>query len=173
MRVSVATSEGHTPRDRLEQAYLQSAVATTRFAYFLCGDRELAEDLVQEAFVRIAGRAVLARGLDDVEAYLRRIVVNLYTSSLRRHRIERATLTRRAPEIAHTERDDVAERDAMWQALQRLPRRQRAAIILRYYEDLSEQAAADALGCSKGALNSLTVRAVQTLRTVVIRREDG
>jgi RNA polymerase sigma-70 factor (sigma-E family) len=172
MRVAVVRGERGISRDRLEETYLRCATSSTRFAYFLCGDPELAEDLVQEAFIRIAGRPVLAREVQDIDAYLRRIVVNLYTSSLRRRRIERAALAQRAPAVGGTGPDELAERDAMWQALHHLPRRQRAAIVLRFYEDLSEQAAADALGCSKGALNSLTVRAVRTLRTVLIRGED-
>lgn len=172
MNVGTATGERRVHRDRLEEAYLRTASAATRFAYFLCGDQDLAQDLVQEAFVRVAGRLVRVRDVDRIDAYLRKTVLNLYTSSLRRRRIERMWLARREsmPPVAGP--DQLAERDAMWQALQRLPRRQRAAVVLRFYEDLSEQAAADALGCSKRALNSLTVRALHTLRTIVIRGDD-
>jgi len=59
---------------------------------------------------------------------------------------------------------DVEGREEMWAALQRLPHRQRAVIVLRYYEDLSERQAADVLGCSVGAVKSLTNRAVESLR---------
>ena len=159
MNVDAVTRGRPIPAGPLEEAYLRSGAAALRFAYFLCGDRDLAQDLVQEAFVRVAGRPTHIRGVHDIDAYLRRIVVNLYTSSLRRRRVERAWLARREsiPPIAGP--DQVAERDAMWHALQGLPRRQRAAIVLRFFEVLSEQAAADALGCSKRALNSLVVRA--------------
>jgi RNA polymerase sigma-70 factor (sigma-E family) len=171
MELSALTRERRFPTDLLEEAYFRSAAAAVRSAYFLCGDRDLAQDLVQEAFVRMAGRPTHIRGVHDVDAYLRRIVVNLYTSSLRRRRVERAWLARRESMPPVSGPDQFAERDAMWQALQGLPRRQRAAIVLRFYEDLSEQAAADALGCSKRALNSLVVRALTTLRTIVIRGE--
>jgi RNA polymerase sigma factor (sigma-70 family) len=172
MNVGAATRERHTPKDLLEETFLRSATPAIRFAYFLCGDRDLAQDLVQEAFVRVAGRSMHIRGVQDIDAYLRKVVVNLYTSSLRRRRVERAWLARRESMPAVAGPDQIAERDAMWRALQELPRRQRAAIILRFYEDLSEQASADALGCSKRALNSLVVRALTTLRTIVIRGED-
>jgi RNA polymerase sigma factor (sigma-70 family) len=59
---------------------------------------------------------------------------------------------------------DFAERDAMWTALQGLPTRQRAAVVLRYYEDLSERETADVLGCSLGAVNQLVARGIATLR---------
>ena len=173
MNTSTATGERPVPRDLLEETYLRGATAAIRFAYFLCGDRDLAQDLVQEAFVRVAGRPTHIRGVHDIDAYLRKVVVNLYTSSLRRRRVERAWLARRESTPSVAGPDQVAERDAMWRALQGLPRRQRTAIVLRFYEDLSEQAAADALGCSKRALNSLVVRALTTLRTTVIRGEDA
>jgi RNA polymerase sigma-70 factor (sigma-E family) len=172
MELGALTRERRFPADLLEETYFRSSAAAVRFAYFLCGDRDLAQDLVQEAFVRMAGRPTHIRGVHDIDAYLRRIVVNLYTSSLRRRRVERAWLARREskPSVGGP---DLAERDAMWRALRALPRRQRAAIVLRFYEDLSEQAAAGALGCSKRALNSLVVRALATLRTIVIRGEDA
>jgi RNA polymerase sigma-70 factor (sigma-E family) len=173
MELGALTRERRFPTDLLEETYFRSAAAAVRFAYFLCGDRDLAQDLVQDAFVRMAGRPTHIRGVHDVDAYLRRIVVNLYTSSLRRRRVERAWLARCESMPPVPGPDQFAERDAMWRALQGLPRRQRAAIVLRFYEDLSEQAAADALGCSKRALNSLVVRALTTLRTIMIRGEDA
>jgi len=173
MELGALTRERRVPEDLLEETYFRSSAGAARFAYFLCGDRDLAQDLLQEAFVRVAGRPTHIRAVHDIDAYLRKIILNLYTSSLRRRRVERAWLARRESIPPDTGPDEVAERDAMWRALQGLPRRQRAAIILRFYEDLSEQAAADALGCLKRALNSLVVRALTTLRTIVIRGEDG
>jgi RNA polymerase sigma-70 factor (sigma-E family) len=145
--------------------YVRHAPAATRLAYFLTGDRELAEDLVQDAFVKVAGRFRHLRMPDAFDAYLRRTIVNLFTSHLRRLRLERAELRRERAEATREHRDrDPAERDAMWRALQRLPVRQRAAVVLRFYEDLSEREAADVLECSPSALNALVARAMTTLR---------
>jgi RNA polymerase sigma factor (sigma-70 family) len=74
----------------LEDLYVRHAPAALRLAFFLTGDRELAQDLVQDAFVRIAGRFGHLRTPDAFEAYLRRTIVNLFTSHLRRLRLERA-----------------------------------------------------------------------------------
>lgn len=150
---------------RLEELYVRHAPAATRLAFFLTGDRELTQDLVQDAFVRVAGRFRHLRMPDAFDAYLRRTIVNLFTSHLRRLRLERAEMRREQLETNPAHRDrDPAERDVMWRALQRLPVRQRAAVVLRFYEDLSEREAAEVLGCSAGALNALVARAMTTLR---------
>src|SRR3954452_23142300 len=85
--MTTRVAEGRSS-SRLEDLYVQDAPAALRLAYFLTGDRELAEDLVQEAFVRMAGRFSHLREPDLVPVYLRRTVVNLYTSHLRRRRVE-------------------------------------------------------------------------------------
>jgi len=152
---------------RLEEAYLRNAPSGLRFAYFLTGNREQAEDLVQEAFVRVAGRFGHLRMDDRFDAYLRRTIVNLYTSGLRRRRLERRWMEREAEPAARATSpaaDAAASRDDLWVRLQVLPERQRAALVLRYYEDLSEQETASLLGCSVGAVNQLVVRATRALR---------
>ena len=150
----------------LENLYLQHAPSALRFAYFLSGDQETARDLVQDSFVRVAGRFRHLRQPDRFDAYLRRTIVNLNASRLRRLKVERSSLAREAayPAVAVPERDpDVS--DELWRAILDLPPRQRAAIVLRFYEDLSEWQAAEILGCSVKALNQLVVRAMKTLRT--------
>jgi RNA polymerase sigma-70 factor (sigma-E family) len=150
---------------RLEDLYLRHAPAATRLAYFLTGDRELAQDLVQDAFVKVAGRFQYLRVPDAFDAYLRRTIVNLFTSHLRRLRLERQELRRQRSARGREQRDsDLTERDALWAALQDLPPRQRAAIVLRYYEDLSERETAAILGCSVGAANQLIARGIPALR---------
>jgi RNA polymerase sigma-70 factor (sigma-E family) len=149
----------------LEELYIRHAPTAIRLAYFLSGDRQLAEDLVQEAFVRVAGRFRHLRVPDNFPAYLRRTIVNLHTSQLRRRRLERSYVARRGVGQRLTDPEDAAQRDELWRALQRLPHRQRAAVVLRYYEDLSEREAADVLGVSTGALNALVARATATLRS--------
>src|SRR5690242_17354143 len=128
----------------LEELYLRHADRATRVAYLLTGDRALAEDLVQEAFLRLAGRFLHIRNQAGFESYLRRTVVNLANSHHRRARSERSRLARsaalREPEPPRT---DTGDADVLRRALLRLPPRQRTAIVLRFYEDLSEQQTAD------------------------------
>jgi RNA polymerase sigma-70 factor (sigma-E family) len=156
-------SDGSTT-GALEEMYVRNAASAMRLAYFLTGDRELAEDLTQEAFVRVAGHFRHLREPDDLPAYLRRTIVNLFTSQLRRKRLERAWLRRQKVLEPTTDDVDVETRDDLWQAMNALPERQRAALVLRYYEDLSEEEAARVLRCSVGALNQLVVRAKATIR---------
>ena len=149
----------------LDELYVRHAPAAFRTAYFLTGDRDLAEDLVQDAFVRIAGRFRHLRSPASFEAYLRKTIVNLFTSHLRRLRLERTELKRRAAEARPvTDDPDPTIRDELWSKVRRLPERQRAAIVLRFYEDLSERETAEVLGCSTGAVNSLVAHAMTTLR---------
>jgi RNA polymerase sigma-70 factor (sigma-E family) len=150
---------------RLEELYVRHATAALRLAYFLTGDPEAARDLVQDAFVRIAGRFRHLRQPDAFDTYLRRTIVNLHASGLRRLRSERSSLAREAAlTVPATIEDDHEARDEMWHAILGLPARQRAAIVLRFYEDLSEWQSAEVLGCSVGALNQLVVRAMANLR---------
>ena len=164
MRETVAIDDATS--SRLEVLYAQHAPSALRFAYFLSGDQDTARDLVQDAFVRVAGRFGYLRQPDGFDAYLRRTIVNLNTSRLRRLKVERSSLVREAayPVVAVVERDPGVS-DELWRAILDLPQRQRAAIVLRFYEDLSEMQAADILRCSVKALNQLVVRAMKTLRS--------
>ena len=154
-----------TTSSDLETLYVRHAPSALRFAYFLSGDQEMARDLVQDAFVRVAGRFRYLRQPDEFDAYLRRTIVNLHTSRLRRLKAERSSLAREAAlPVRAGDDEDNEVRDEMWQAILGLPPRQRVAIVLRYYEDLSERQAADVLRCSVGALNQLVVRAMAKLR---------
>src|SRR5262245_55838120 len=149
----------------LEALYVEHAPAALRFAFYLCGDREQARDLVQDAFVKVAGRFAYLRKPDVFGTYLRRTIFNLHTSRLRRLRLEREYVSREGHQVRpnHTD-EDPAARDEVWQEILHLPPRQRAAIVLRFYEDLSERESAEILGCSVGALNQLVSRATATLR---------
>jgi len=151
---------------RLGELYLRYADDAVRLAYLLTGDRPLAEDLVQDAFVRLAGRLAHLRDEGAFEAYLRRTVVNLSRSYFRHRKVERAYLERtgRAPAERSAAMPDLGDRDALWAALARLPQRQRAALVLRYYEDLSERQIADVLRAPVGTVKSLLSRGLRTLR---------
>jgi RNA polymerase sigma-70 factor (sigma-E family) len=153
---------------KLDELYLRHAGAAVRLAYLLLQDRSVAEDIVQDAFVRVAGRLVHLRDPGAFEAYLRRTVVNLSHSYVRRKMLERAFLRR---EIATAERDTVRwptssieDRELLWQALGRLPERQRVAIVLRFYEDLPEAQVAEILRCRPGTVKSRISRGLEALR---------
>ncbi|MGH9248205.1 MAG: SigE family RNA polymerase sigma factor [Acidimicrobiales bacterium] len=163
-----AITDGRVERiegGRLAELYTRYADGTVRLAYLLTGDQGLAEDLTQEAFIRLAGRFLHLRNAAGFEAYLRRTVVNLANSHFRRRRAEQASLQRRAglrdPEPASSDPED---RDVMRRALLRLPQRQRTAVVLRFYEDLSEQQTADVMGCSTGTVKTLVSRGLERLR---------
>jgi RNA polymerase sigma factor (sigma-70 family) len=129
--------------------------AMVRLARILTGSFEIAEELVQEAFVKLQLTPTVAQNPD---AYLRTIVTNLSWGYLRRLRLERALrpddrIVVPAPEV-----------DETWAVVCRLPFRQRAVLALRYYEDLPEAEIADILGCRLGTVKSAHHRALATLR---------
>ena len=151
---------------RLAELYALHAQSAVRLAYLLTGDRALAEDLVQDAFVRLAGRFLDVRDAGGFEHYLRRTVVNLNNSWWRRKKLERAYVERemQRPGDLATPEHDPAEREALWSSLQRLNAKQRTAIVLRFYEDLSEEQTADAMGVPRGTVKSLVSRGLAAMR---------
>lgn len=158
------TDETSLERSTLGDLYEQHAPEGIRLALLLTGDRSLAEDLVQEAFARLVGRLRHLRERHAFGAYLRRTIVNLATSHFRRQRVERAYLERVAPrrEVQTNFNSELDER--MYGALLGLPKRQRAAIVLRFYEDLSDVQTGEILRCSPGTVRSLVSRGMKTLR---------
>lgn len=155
-------------RSRAWMAELYSAHAPGAFrrAYLLTGDRDAAADIVQDAFVRMFARFRDLREPTAFEAYLRRTVINLANDRFRKLRSERARDAREGSLRRNhvTGIPDVEARDLIGQALRTLPYRQQAAIVLRYYEDLSEHETAEVLGCSVRAVKALVTRGMSTLR---------
>lgn len=149
---------------RLLELYQRNARSTVRLAYLLTGDRELAEDLSQEAFVRVAGRFRDLRKPEVFRAYLFKSVVNLTRSHWRREKVARVYLRNQDARPETATMPDVERHEVLKQALLALPPRQRAAIVCRYYEDLSERQTAEVLGCSVGAVKSLVLRGTEALR---------
>lgn len=145
--------------------------ALVRFAVVLTGDRGLAEDLVQEVIIRAYSRWQRITALEQPDAYLRRMITNEYLSWRRRWaRIApRPDIGAAAPVADHAVAH--AERDAIRVELARLPRRQRAVLVLRYYEHLTDAEIADLLGCPAGTVRSLASRALATLRVDARTRE--
>ncbi len=161
----VVTHESSLERTSLSDLYVRHAPESIRLAFLLTGDRGLAEDLVQEAFARLVGRLRHLRDPGAFGAYLRRTIVNLATSHFRHRLVERAYLERLARiSIVETNPNEDLD-ETMHQALLRLPQRQRAAMVLRFYEDLSDVQTAEILRCSPGTVRSLVSRGMKTLRS--------
>lgn len=152
----------------LAELYATYGPGAAQLAYLLTGDKHLAEDIVQEAFVKLLGRFEHLRRQESFQAYLNRVVVNLTRKHWRRKDLERRYATGEASLRARDtlEVRDVETSDELWAAVQQLPYRQRAAIVLRFYEDLSEHQTAELLDCSPKAVRSLVGRAKESLRAL-------
>ncbi len=150
--------------DGFEEFATAAWTGLLRYGHLLTGDRASAEDLVQTALLRTALRWKHIRS-DNPVAYVKtamaRQQINLATRLLRRERTVEVVPDRVSGVDATGAID---ERTAMWQALARLPPRQRAVLVLRYYEQLSEKEIADVLGCSLGTVKSTASKALARLR---------
>lgn len=153
----------------LAELYRTHAAEALRLAYLVTGERTVAEDLVQDAFAKVLGRFHDLRNRDAFWWYLRRTIVNLARSRFRRRRVERAWLAAQRPEAAAPSDPDIAERDRMRRALMTLRPGQRAAIVLRYYEDLTEADTAEVLGIPVGTVKSMVSRGMDRLREELSR----
>jgi RNA polymerase sigma-70 factor (sigma-E family) len=151
-------------RDRFRQFVTECSPALYRVAVALTGGHHAAEDLLQDCLARTFVRWSTVRG--DPAAYVRRAMYHTQVSVWRRRRLVRELPPDAAPEPIDR-RDDIAATDrrlALRQALLRLGPRQRAVLVARYFEDLSEQDTATLLGCSTGTVRSQTHRALARLR---------
>jgi RNA polymerase sigma-70 factor, ECF subfamily len=138
--------------------------ALLRSAYLLTGDHGQAEDLVQTALVKTYLAWSRIREPAAVESYVRRTMATTATSWWRGRRF-RERVVETLPDRADADHIDPSlERDSMWSHLRELPARQRAVLVLRYYEGLSEAEIADTLGFSRGAVKSHASRGLATLR---------
>jgi RNA polymerase sigma-70 factor (sigma-E family) len=138
-----------------------------RFGRVLTGSSEAAADLVQDALERTLVAWNRLESRDEPEGYVRRIMVNRNISVWRKLRREQVTA-----DVYDRGLEDRQFDHDMWHALSTLPPRQRAVIVLRYYEDLSEADIARTLGCSVGTVKSQASKALAKLRTTV-QREVG
>ncbi|WP_412741079.1 SigE family RNA polymerase sigma factor [Krasilnikovia sp. MM14-A1259] len=142
-----------------------------RYAVVLTGDRHLAQDIVQEVLARAQVKWRRIRAADAPEAYVRRMLLNEYLSWRRSWTVrnvrpagERLVDLGDARGGVDDHADGVAEVDALRSRLAGLPRKQRAVLVLRYYEQLPDDAIADLLGCSQATVRSHASRALSTLR---------
>ncbi|MFE2723241.1 SigE family RNA polymerase sigma factor [Kitasatospora sp. NPDC059327] len=156
-----------TERDEEFRAFIAGAwTRLLRTAYLLAGDSHAAEDLVQQALERAYVAWGRVRAADDPHAYVRRILINEHARRFRRRPPEQ--LVTAVPERAGPEGPDgferLDERAALLAALGTLPPRQRQAVVLRYWEDLSETRTAAAMGCSVGTVKSQSAKGLAKLR---------
>ncbi|MFE9652735.1 SigE family RNA polymerase sigma factor [Micromonospora sp. NPDC006431] len=155
-------------RDPLEEEFREFVAARSgallRTAYLLTGDWATAEDLLQTALTKTYLAWKRLGGIEAIEPYARRVMVNTSTSWWRR-RWHGERPTEVLPERAGVDEiEQQLDRDALWRHLQALPARQRAVLVLRFYEDMSEAQTAALLEISPGTVKSQTSRALNTLR---------
>jgi RNA polymerase sigma-70 factor (sigma-E family) len=142
-----------------------------RFATVLCGGRHLAEDVVQDVLVKAHTRWDRIEDTDNPNAYLRRMVVNEFLSWRRKWArfVPRAQVH---PDDDHTPDHAARQADAdeLLTELSKLPRRQRAVLVMRYYGGLSDPEIAETLGCSAGTVRGYASRALRALRVELASR---
>jgi RNA polymerase sigma-70 factor (sigma-E family) len=152
---------------RFEDFASERADALLRYAYVLTGNPHDAADLVQEGLVRLRGSWSRVRSKQDPESYVRTTMTRLHINIWRRRRREHLAwdLPERAdPHDAFEQVDEDAE---LWERLADLPRRQRAVLVLRYYEQRTDSEIAQILDISRGTVRSQASRALEKLRSTV------
>lgn len=159
-------ADRRSTRDADFTAYLQARQASVlRTAYLLSGDRPTAEDLTQTAFAKLYLAWDHVREQGSIDGYLRRILVNEHHSLWRRPWKRRERPSDPLPEPAPTvDAYDDGRGAALWDVVSTLPRKARAVVVLRYYEQLTEAETAEVLGISVGTVKSQTSRALAALR---------
>ena len=139
--------------------------ALYRTAYLMLGDRQLAEDLVQTALAKTYASWGKVRDVGAARSYARTTLVNTAATWFRKKAWRNEQPTEHVQESGYD--DDPTVRPAIMQALAQLPPRQRAVVVLRFYDDLSVADTAQALGCAEGTVKSQTSDALATLRTLL------
>lgn len=142
--------------------YRRERPGMVRLAYLVVGSAEIGEEIVQDAFVEVHRRFA---GLDHPGAYLRTTVVNRCRTAQRRASMERNRLRI----VGSRPTEQPTEPDPIWDALATLNERQRTALVLTYYGQLTSEEAAEAMGCRPATVRSLSHRGLQELRKVVTR----
>jgi RNA polymerase sigma-70 factor (sigma-E family) len=168
--VILVAGVGHVDEPASFDAFVRARLpALLRFAHAICGDPHTAADLVQDALERTGLHWHRIDRNGDPEAYVRRAIVNGRTSRWRKLRRESLVdlVPEHAPYVDHPAHDDT-----LWQLLATLPRRQRAVLVLRYYEDMSEEQIAATLGCAPGTVKSQASKALAKLRAAFDADQD-
>ena len=163
-RSSLETTSVASADEAIDDLYREHHARFVRLAFLLTGETGVAEEVVQEAYVGVWRAWGRIRDRQAAAAYLRKAVVNLSTSFLRRRTLE---LRHRVRRIDDAVQIDPGARIDVLRAVAALPPRQRACVALRFYEDLSESQTADVLGISVGAVKSQTHKALRRLEDVM------
>jgi RNA polymerase sigma-70 factor (sigma-E family) len=153
------------PRESFDDYVVSRGPALVRFGFLLTHDHHLAQDLAQEGLARLHRHWSRVRSKDDPDAFVRKTMVNLLIS-WRRRRAWTEHPTSEPPDTPSDVNDDVAERDEMWRFLGALPAKQRAVLVLRYYENLTDPEIASIVGCSPATVRSHASKAIHRLRAV-------
>lgn len=157
----------HSDHDAEFTEYIRARSSwLSRIAYLLCGDPHRADDLAQTAAAKLYQNWHRASRVDNLDAYARRVLVNVFLTERQSGWSRFALVVRQPAERAEPFVDVEAGID-LRVALERLPPRQRATVVLRYYCDLTVEQTADALGCSAGTVKSQASRALATLRALM------
>lgn len=170
---TVATNGGPGVSDDFEEYVAARGPAMIRLAFVLTGNAADAEDVVQEALSRALPRWSRIRAAEDVDAYVRRMVVNAHVSWWRRFRRKESPVEvvhdGHRPHVHDTADTVVAEMsdEGLWRACTSLPRDQRVAVVLRYYEQLSYAEIAALVGCAEPTARSRVFRGLAVLREML------
>jgi len=143
-----------------------------RFAYLVTGSQQAAEEAVQGGLSRVYERWATVSRAHDVDRYVRRVIVNAHVSAWRRHgRRESPVAEVRGPSPAVDPSVKVSQADLVWRVCAGLPPQQRAAVVLRFYEDLDYSEIATILGCTDTTVRSHVHRGLAALRAQLQRQE--
>ena len=160
------THDAETGRDAEFREFVRNrGTPLHQSAYLLCGDRHMAEDVVQDTLIKAYTHWKRVRSAANPEAYVRRILINEVRGRWRKREqsVPVAEFDNEPTSADHS--DDVVRRDGLRKALVTLPLRQRATVVLRYLEGLSERETAAALGVSEGTVKSQSSRALSNLKS--------
>jgi RNA polymerase sigma-70 factor (sigma-E family) len=169
MEAALAAAEAEAGAIDFEVWVTEKADALVRFAYVLTGDVTLAEDAVQDALTTACARWARVSRADDPEAYVKRMVVNAHISWWRRFRRREAPTPEPVRSSSPTPDGSTARADAeaVWELCKTLPDRQRAAVVLRFYEDLSYAEIGVLLNCAEATARSHVHRALGVLKSTL------
>jgi RNA polymerase sigma-70 factor (sigma-E family) len=161
-------------RTGFDEFFVASWPRLLRTTYGVAGDAQLAEDALQTAFAKAYAAWSRIRRTDEPLAYVRRIAINAAIAQHRKASTRRETTVEAMRDgSVESHADDIVVRDEVWRAIAALPARQRAVVVLRYYEDLSERQIADVLGCRPGTVKSQASAALATLRGALENAPEG
>jgi len=161
-------------QDPSDQEYVDYVTARMpalrRLAFLLAGDEHRADDLVQQTITTLYLKWHRAQAAEHLDAYVRTMLVRTYLNE-RRLAWARVRLVRDTPERASSDDSGIEDRHVVRAALARLPRRQRAVLVLRFLDDRPVEEVAEMLGCSSGTVKSHTSRGLASLRRLLEQRE--